>query len=132
LLKAIVPDLARAAVIWDPSPGDTHVRTLKAIAPSFGVQLQIVEVRKPEDIDAAGSVFLGRPQALITLPSPMTFAEDARLVRLVSKHRLPATSPFPSFAAVGGMLAYGPDVTSVVQRGAGLVQVEPPALPGRQ
>jgi putative ABC transport system substrate-binding protein len=71
LLKAIVPELSRVAVLWDPSPGDAHVRALQAIAPSFGVTLQVIEVRKPEDIDAAASGFRGRPQALITLPSPM-------------------------------------------------------------
>ena len=118
LLRAMIPGLSRVAVLWDPSPGDAHLRALQAIAPSFGVQLQVLEVRKPEDIDAAASGFRGRPQALITLPSPMMGAENARVVRLAMKQRLPATSIFRVFAEAGGVVSYGPDAVALVERGA--------------
>jgi len=118
LLKAIVPDLSRAVVLWDPTPGDAHLRALKAISPSFGVQLQVIEVSKPEDIDGAGAAFRGRPQALIVLPSPMTYAENARLAKLALKERLPATSIFLMFAEAGGAVAYGPEPLSVTGRWA--------------
>jgi putative ABC transport system substrate-binding protein len=121
LLKAMVPGLSRVAALWDPSPGDAHVRALQAIAPSFGVQLQVLEVRKPEDIDAAASAFRGRPQALISLPSPMMFAENARVARLAMKQRLPATSVFRVFAEAGGVASYGPDQAAVVERGTAFV-----------
>jgi putative ABC transport system substrate-binding protein len=120
-LKAMVPGLSRVAVLWDPKPGDAHVRALQAIAPSFGVQLQVVQVRNPEDIDRAGSLFRGRPQALIILPSPMMVAENSRLAKLATKERLPATSFFRVFAEAGGTVAYGPEVVSVAERGAVLV-----------
>lgn len=116
LLRAMIPGLSRVAVLWDPSPGDAHLRALQAIAPSFGVQLELLEVRKPEDIDAAASGFRGRPQALITLPSPMMFAENARVVRLATKQRLPATSIFRVFAEAGGVVSYGPDAGAVAER----------------
>jgi putative ABC transport system substrate-binding protein len=118
LLKAMVPGLSRVAVLWDPSPGDAHLRGVQAAAPSFGVQLQVLEVRKPEEIDAIGSAFPGRPQALIVLPSPMTLAESPRLARLAAKQRLPATSIFRLFAEEGGAVAYGPEAAAVVERGA--------------
>jgi putative ABC transport system substrate-binding protein len=118
LLKATVPGLTRVAVLWDPSPGDVHVRALQAVAPSLGIQLQIVEVRKPRDIDTAGAAFRGRPQALIVLPSPMALAESPRLVRLAAAQRLAAISPFRLFAEGGGTLAYGPEAVAVVERGA--------------
>ncbi len=38
LLKAMVPGLSSVVVLWDPSPGDAHVRALQGIAPSLGVQ----------------------------------------------------------------------------------------------
>jgi putative ABC transport system substrate-binding protein len=108
LLKAMVPGLSRVAVLWDPSPGDAHLRGLQAVAPSFGVQLQVLEVRKPEEIDAIASAFPGRPQALIVLPSPMTLAESPRLARLAAKQRLPATSIFRLFAEEGGAVPMAP------------------------
>jgi putative ABC transport system substrate-binding protein len=88
LLKSIVPGLSRAVVLWDPSPGDAHLRALQLAARSFGVQLQVVEVRTPQEIDRAASEFRGRPEALIVLPSPMTWRESARLAKLAITQRL--------------------------------------------
>ncbi len=92
LLRAIVPGLSRAVVLWDPIGGPTQLRAVQSIARSIGIQLQIVEVHKPDDIDRAFSAFRGRPQALIILPSPMIYAQSEQLAKLAIKHRLPATS----------------------------------------
>jgi putative ABC transport system substrate-binding protein len=116
LLKAVIPRLSRVAVLWDPSPGATHLNALKAAAPAFGVNLQVLEVRKPEDIDRVFAALPGRPQALIILPSPMTWAQSARLAELAKKHRLLATSMAPQFTQSGGALTYGPDLTAAIER----------------
>ena len=58
----------------------------------------------------------GRPQALIILPSPMTWGQSERLAELATKHRLVATSMAPEFAEVGGALTYGPDLISAFER----------------
>jgi ABC-type uncharacterized transport system substrate-binding protein len=119
LLKAIVPGLSRVAVLWDPSPGTAHLQAVQNVAGSLRVQLQVLEVRKPEDIDR---VFLrGQPQALIILPSPMIYVQNERLAKLALKYRLPATSMARQFAEAGGTLAYGPEPTSVFERCGGLV-----------
>jgi putative ABC transport system substrate-binding protein len=118
LLKAMVPGLSRAVVLWDPSPGPTHLRAVQSVARSVGVQLQVVEVRKPDDIDRAFSEFRGRPQGLIILPSPMIYVQSERLAKLAMKHRLPATSMFRLFAEAGGAVAYGPDLASAYERSA--------------
>ena len=118
LLKEMVPGLSRVAVLWDPSPGEAHMRGIRAVAPSLGVQVQVVEVRKPEDIDAAPSAFRGKPQALVILPSPMLLAESPRLARLAARLRLPAISSFRLFAEEGGVVAYGPEAVAFVERAA--------------
>jgi putative ABC transport system substrate-binding protein len=134
LLKAMVAGLSRIVVLWDPSPGEAHLRALRGAASSFGIELQVVEVRKPEDIERAAAAFRGRPQALISLPSPMMYVESARLAKLALQHRLPATSMFREFTEAGGTLAYGPEMTSTAERCAMLVArvlhgVKPGALP---
>ena len=122
LLKAMVPGLSRVVVLWDPSPGPTHLRAVQSVAGSVGVQLQVVEVRIPEDIDRAFAGFRGRrPQALIILPSPLMFLQSERLAKLTMKHRLPATSMFRLFAEAGGAVAYGPDQAAANERCAVLV-----------
>jgi len=121
LLRAFIPRLSRVAVLWDPSPGATHLEALQAVAPSLGVKLQVLEVRKPDDLDMAFASLRGRPQALIILPSPMTWGQSARLAELARTHRLPATSMAPQFARSGGALTYGPDLRSALERLAVLV-----------
>lgn len=121
LPRAMVPGLSRAVVLWDPIGSPTQLRAVQSIARSIGIQLQIVEVHKPDDIDRAFSAFRGRPQALIILPSPMIYAQNEQLAKLAIKHRLPATSMAREFADAGGAVAYGPERASTYRRGAVLV-----------
>jgi putative tryptophan/tyrosine transport system substrate-binding protein len=108
-------------VLWDPAPGTAHLQALQGAARSLAVQLKVLEVRHPDDIEAALSVLRGRPQALVVLPSPMTWSQSARLAELAMQHRLPGTSMAPEFAEAGGVLSYGPDVSEAVDRCAILV-----------
>src|SRR5258708_28117906 len=117
----MVPGLSRVAVLWDPSPGRTHLQAVQSVARSRGVQLQVLEVRKWDDIERALSLIGGPPQALIILPSPMIYVQSAQLARLAMKHRLPATSMARLFAEAGGTVAYGPDLASASDRSAVLV-----------
>ena len=121
LLKATVPDLSRVAVLWDPTPGVSHLNAIKGAARTLSVQLQVLEVRRLDDIDKAFSAFRSRTQALIILPSPMTWAQSPRLAELSMKHRLPAVSMADLFAEAGGMLSYGPDPVAASERCAVLV-----------
>ena len=121
LLKAIVPNLSHAVVLWDPSPGAEHLQAVQELARSLRLKIQVIEVRKPEDIDRAFASIRGRPRALIILPSPMLYFQHERLAKLALKHRLAATSLFRLFAEAGGVLAYGPEQASASERSAALV-----------
>ena len=121
LVKTIVPGLSSVVVLWDPSPGAAHLRAVESAALSFGVRPQVIEVRKPEDIDRTFASIRGRPRALIILPSPMLYFQHERLAKLALKHRLAATSLFRLFAEAGGTLAYGPDQAMASTRMAVLV-----------
>ena len=91
ILKAMVPDLARVSVLWDPAPGATHLQAVRSVAKSLDIKLQVLEVHKPDDIDTAFSTLRGRPQAAILLPSPIIYGQSPLLAKLALKHRLPAT-----------------------------------------
>jgi putative ABC transport system substrate-binding protein len=121
LLMAMIPDLARVAVLWDPGPGTTHLKALRSVAGSFDIKLQVLEVRKRDDIEKAFAALRGGPQAVIILPSVMMYQQSARFAKLALQHRLPATSFARDFAIAGGALAYGPDDISTIERTAVLV-----------
>ena len=101
ILQAMVPDLSRVSVLWDPGPGTTHLQAVRSVAASLGVKLQVLEVKKPANLDHAFSSLSGPPQALILLPSPMIYNQSARLARLASEHNLLAVSMAREFATAG-------------------------------
>jgi putative ABC transport system substrate-binding protein len=121
LLKAIIPKLSRVVALWDATSGPIPLDAIRTVAPSLGIKLQVVEIRTPEEIANVPSTFLGSPQALVILPSPMMYYQSERLAQLTREQRLPATSMFVPFAQAGGMLAYGPDMPETAERIAGLV-----------
>jgi len=117
-LKAMIPDMTRIAVLWDPGPGDTHLQAIRSVAQLLELELQVIDVRKPDDLDQAFAALHSDPQALILLPSPLIYNQSTHLAKLALEHRLPATSMAHSFANAGGTLAYGPDRASTWERGA--------------
>jgi len=121
LLKATVPNLSHVAVLWDPGPGDSHLFAVRGVAESLDIKLQVLEVHQPRDIDKAFEAFSVKTQAVVILPSPLSYNQSSRLATLALNYRLPATSIFTEFTETGGTLAYGPETTLTDERIAILV-----------
>src|SRR3990172_6621089 len=93
LLKEVVPGASRLAVLSNPTVPYTGliVRETEAAARVLGVQLQVREIRAPEDIDRAfEAATRGRASALIVVEDLLTQTHQARIVALAAKKRLPA------------------------------------------
>jgi putative ABC transport system substrate-binding protein len=73
-------------------------------------------VHTPEDLERAFTSFRKRPQAVVVLPSPLTYTYAKRLGELSVKHRLPATAMARRFAEHGGTMSYGPVQVAVYER----------------
>lgn len=121
LLKTIVPGLLRVAVVWDPAPGQVHLRAVEGAARSLGVDVQVLEVRKPEDVEKAFTARRERAQAAILLPSPMTYANVTTIAAVAMKRRVPAIAVWREFTEAGGAVSYGPYQPAYIERSAALV-----------
>jgi len=121
LLLAMIPELERVSVLWDPAPGATHLHAVRGVAESESIELQVLKVHKPNDIDKAFDALGGQSHAVIILPSPMSYSESARLATLALEHHMLATSMAREFAIAGGALSYGPDLVLAWKRIAVLV-----------
>ena len=72
LLKEIVPQVSRVAVLWNPTHVDLEMKELEPAGRSLGIKLQSVEVRSTEELDAAFRVVVGgSADAMIVVPSRM-------------------------------------------------------------
>jgi ABC-type uncharacterized transport system substrate-binding protein len=124
LLKEALPRVSRVAALWHPggySEGTTRnmVKQTEAAAQTLGVQLQLVGVRGPDELDRAFSTMTREhADALIVFPSPMLFNERRRIVDLAVQHRLPSISVGREFVELGGLIAYGASIPGLVRRSA--------------
>ena len=63
----------------------------EVVARTMGVQLQLVEVRDPGELDGAFSAIAREhPDALVVLPAWSDLLRERRIVEFAATHRLPA------------------------------------------
>jgi len=130
LLKEAVPKVSRVAVLWDPATGPVQVKAAEAAARSLRLQLRPLEARSPDDFEGAfRAAARERAGAVLVLGGPVFYSARKQIADLAAKHRLPAIMPFPDFAGDGGLMAYGPDLTSLYRQ-AGTIAVK--ILKGRK
>lgn len=112
LLMEIVPKLSRVALLWSPANPNTLrvVNDTEEVARSLGIELQTVEVKRPDDFDGAfRTVTRKHAQALMFAGGGFFAAHQRRIVELAAKSRLPASYPNSQFVESGGLLAYTED-----------------------
>jgi putative ABC transport system substrate-binding protein len=118
MVREVVPDARRIAVLWDVNTGEYQLRALSAVAKAMSVDLQVLEFRDSAGIVSVLSVGLKeRPQALIQLGSPLINAGSKSIADFSATHRLPGISPFRAFAESGGVMSYGPNLRIMFSRG---------------
>jgi putative ABC transport system substrate-binding protein len=109
LLREVVPDVTRVAVLWNPTnPGNSHqLRGAEVAATASGVRLLPVEARAPAEIDRAFvAMARERAEALLVLLDVMFWNRRERITALAAKNRLPSVYPYSVFAEVGGLMSY--------------------------
>jgi len=123
LLKEIIPRISRVAVLAnvieiDPT-GEASVREIDSVARSLGVQLQLLNVKKSDEIENAfASIVRRKADALSVLTQGMFVLERGEIIDLARKSRLPAMYPDSRFADSGGLVSYGPNHAEMSRRAA--------------
>jgi putative ABC transport system substrate-binding protein len=119
LLRELVPRTARVAALFNM--GNPAVppqwKEVETAARSLGIQPQLLDVRKGEDL---GPAFEGairqRADALVVGLDTLLQANQRLIVDLAAKHRLPAVYATTEFA--GGLVIYGVNYPEHYRRAA--------------
>jgi putative ABC transport system substrate-binding protein len=135
-----MPRISRVAVLWNPADlaKALDVRETQVTGQALGMQLQLLEVRGPEDFESAfAAMTRERAEVLITLGGPLTVSHCMRIVDLAAKNRLPAMYDVREFVEAGGLMAYGPSLPDLFRRAAAYVDkilkgAKPGTLPVEQ
>ena len=123
-LTEAVPAVRRIAVLVDPRYAGTRsmVAETTRVAQALGVQPHVLEVQEPAALSRVfATATAAGDGALLVLPALLFAMHQQRLVALAAEHRLPAIAWYASFAKVGGLLAYGPNLAELWRRMASYV-----------
>jgi ABC-type uncharacterized transport system substrate-binding protein len=124
LLKAVVSGSTRVAVLWQP--GALAERTMRDMMEetqvagrTLALQLQFVEVRRPDDFEQAFSAMReARAGGLLVFPNAVIFEARKSIVAHAAKSRLPAVYPWPEAASAGGLMSYSTNFPDMYRRAA--------------
>jgi ABC-type uncharacterized transport system substrate-binding protein len=124
LLKEAVPKISRVAYLWNPVPSeaDAYRHVAESAIRKLGIAWQPVEVRHPNEFEAAFSAMVREhANGLLVAQDPVFIAARRRIVRLAAGHRLPTMYGNREYVEVGGLMSYGPNIVDQFRRAAAYV-----------
>jgi putative ABC transport system substrate-binding protein len=124
LLRALAPGRNRIAAIIDlsnPALGEAW-KALQPAAKAQGVELELHDVRKPEDAARAFEAAVARKAgAALVRVGALTQASRRAIVEAAAKHKLPAIYASRQFVDAGGLASYGVNTPQMYYRAAAFV-----------
>ena len=92
---------------------------MQVTARALGIQLQLLEVREPDDYEEAFAAAISeRAEAMIVFQCYFNLFNLQRVVHLAAKYRLPAIYNTREWVHAGGLISYGPSVPDFARRAA--------------
>ena len=139
LLRELLPDLRRLAIIGNVDyPATVHeIAEVRAAARTLGLDVDVLEIRRAEDIAGTFPALKSGSQALYVCADPLVNANHARINTLALGARLPTIHPIRDFLEAGGFMSYGPSAVHLFRRAAEYVDkilhgAKPSELPVEQ
>jgi putative tryptophan/tyrosine transport system substrate-binding protein len=123
LLREVVPGLRRLAFLANVSNPITELETgeVQAAARKLGLDIDTLEIRRPEDIAPAFETLKSRADALYLIPDPVIFGNGVRINTLALGARLPTMYGVREPVESGGLMSYGPNWSHMFRRAADYV-----------
>ena len=114
LLRELVPQLVRIAVLVNPADAtltETQLKGVNAAAGAMGLQIQVFNANTSAEIDVAFETMgRERPDAILVGTTAFLNGRRVQLAHLATFHRLPAIYALREYAEAGGLISYGSNV----------------------
>ena len=123
LLKEVIPKVHRVAVLaLSTGAMQTSIKETEAAAKSLRLQLQLLEVNAPDEIESAfDAAKKQRADALVQIEAVFFEPHQQRIIDLAAKYRLPVMYNRRDDVETGGLMSYGPDRVDMNRRVAAIV-----------
>jgi putative ABC transport system substrate-binding protein len=119
LLSDLVPQAGVIALLVNPNSAgaERQTRDLQEAARAKRVQLIILKAGTESEIDGAfGSLLQSQAGALLVGADPFFNSRREQVVALAARYAVPAIYEWREFAASGGLISYGPSLTSIYRQ----------------
>jgi putative tryptophan/tyrosine transport system substrate-binding protein len=119
MLHELAPTATVLAALLNPTfPGsETQSSDLQAAARNLGLQLHVVHASTERDFDPTFAAMVQLRAGLLVIGAdPFFFGHRDQIAALAVRHRIPAIFFLREFAAVGGLMSYGPSVTDIYRQ----------------
>jgi putative tryptophan/tyrosine transport system substrate-binding protein len=118
MLREIVPGLRRLAIIINVSypAAKTELAECQAAARTLGLDVILMELRRPEDIATTFNALGGDANALYVVSDALTNANNDGIASLALSARLPTMFGTADSIHSGGLMAYGPNLPDLFRR----------------
>ena len=119
LLHELVPKAGVIAVLVNPDAprAESNTKAVQDAARALGLQARVLRARNEQEIDAAFAAAVQmRVGALFVGSDPFFYLRREQIVRLVTRHALPASFDLREFVAAGGLMSYGASLAEVYRQ----------------
>jgi ABC-type uncharacterized transport system substrate-binding protein len=117
LLHELLPGSAVLGVLLNPKGTATQLRDLDAAARTISQRVFISYASNDAELGAAfASLVQQRVGGLLVAADPYFDTQRARIISFAIQNRLPALYQFREYAAAGGLLSYGVDLTEAYRQ----------------
>jgi len=122
LLRELIPGLTRVGLLINATNpfAKTLVDETQVAAKRTGVRLYVVDVRRPQEIDAAFLAMTKQRAGAVIVDGALT-APAWQAAELAVRHRLPSVSNQRQFVDSGGLMFHGAQFADVYRRAASYV-----------
>ena len=114
LLREIAPNVSRIALLMNPTNPNVDVERMDAEAGArkLGLETITLNAKNGREIDTAFEQLLdAKADGIITATDPIPLDRREQIVAFAHRHKLPVVGFVRQFAAVGGLLSYGPSIS---------------------
>ena len=115
LLRKVVPDLQRIAILWNEAGGGPNTPAeVGRAADAMGIASKVIEVRGPADIPVAVEAAKAwGAQAALQLASPMFTKNRTILLDAFAARRMPASCELREYVDEGCLMTYSADINKM-------------------
>jgi len=126
LLREAMPSLSRSGILLPEPPSSPFLKAIlreaSSAAKALGIDLQIVSLQSPNDLEKAFSTLVAeRAQGVVVVRSAYLSTHVKTMADLAMKHHLLTISDTPWVPRNGGLMSYGHDPRGVTRSAAEII-----------